>query len=118
MERSLSHKELEKIKCVLEKHLPKTIQVYNIVVLALSGDGIEREIIVNDDITEDKIAILSNNKIESPKRIFTMFCTDNCKDILKSFLKERIDWSVKTEFAVGSLTHHQDLHTYHIAGGQ
>ena len=100
MESRLSHNQLEKIKCALEKLLPRTIQVYNLVVLELSGDGIEREIIANDDITEDKIAILTNNKIESPKNIFTMFCTDNCKDILKGFLEERIDWSVKTEFAV------------------
>ena len=104
----MSHSQLEKIKCALEKLLPRTIQVYNLVVLELSGDGIEREIIANDDITEDKIAILTNNKIESPKNIFTMFCTDNCKDILKGFLKERIDWSVKTEFAVSKFSHPQD----------
>ena len=104
----LSPDQLEKIRCVLEKLLPRTIQVYNIVVLALSGDGVERDIVVNDDVSEDKIAILSNNKLESPKKIFTMFCTDNCKDILKGFLEERIDWSVKTEFAVSLSFHQQD----------
>ena len=105
----MSHSQLEKIKCVLERLLPRTIQVYNFVVLELSGDGIEREIVANDDIAEDKIAILTNNKVESPKNIFTMFCTDNYKDILKGFLEERIDWSVKTEFAVSKLSHPQDL---------
>ena len=100
MEKSSAYIKLEKIKCVLEKLLPKTIQLYNIVVLELSGDGIEREIITNDDISEDKIAILAHNKLGNPKKILSMFCTDNCKDILKGFLKKNIDWSVKTEFAV------------------
>ena len=54
----------------------------------------------NDDISEDKIAILVNNKLQSPKNIFFMFCTDNCKNILKGFLEEKVDWSVKTQFAV------------------
>ena len=67
---------------------------------APDDDKIELEIIVNDDISEDKIAILANNKLESPKNIFTMFCTDNCRNILKGFLEKSVDWSVKTEFAV------------------
>ena len=103
MAKSLSHYKLKKIKNVLEKLLPRTIQVYNLVALELSGDGIEREIIVNDDISENRIAILANNKLESPKNVFTMFCTDNCKDILKGFLEKSIDWSVKTEFTVRKL---------------
>ena len=105
MAKSLSHNKLKKIKDVLEKLLPRTIQVYNLVALELSGDGIELEIFVNDDISEDRIAILVNNKLESPKNIFTMFCTDNCKDILKGFLEKSVDWSVKTEFAVSKLNH-------------
>ena len=100
MAQSLSHNKLKKIKGILEKLLPRTIQVYNLVALELSGDKIELEIIVNDDISEDKIAILANNKLESPKNIFTMFCTDNCKHILKGFLEKGVNWSVKTEFAV------------------
>ena len=103
MAKSLSHNKLEKIKDVLEKLLPNTIQVYNLVALELSGDGNELEIIVNDDISEDKIAILVNNKLQSPKNIFFMFCTDNCKNILKGFLEEKVDWSVKTQFAVREL---------------
>ena len=91
---------LEKIKCVLEKLLPSSVQLYNIIVCQLSGDGVEREIVVNEDIDEDNVAILVNNKLESPKNIFSMFCTDNCKGILKGFLRDHVDWTVKSEFAV------------------
>ena len=103
MAKSLSHNKLKKIKDVLEQLLPRTIQVYNLVALELSGDGNELEIIVNDDISEDKIAILVNNKLQSPKNIFFMFCTDSCKNILKGFLEEKVNWSVKTQFAVRKL---------------
>ena len=121
MAKSLSHFKLKKIKDVLEKLLPRTIQVYNLVALELSGDGIEREIIVNDDISEDRIAILANNKLESPKNVFTMFCTDNCKDILKGFLEKSVDWSVKTEFTVRKLIISSTKFCQefiHCAGGQ
>ena len=63
--------------------LPSSVQLYNILLCQLSGDGVEREIVVNDDIAEDNVAILVLNKLESPKNIFTMFCTENCKGILK-----------------------------------
>ena len=100
MNQNVTHTHLEKIKCVLEKLLPSSVQLYNILVCQLSGDGVEREIVVNEDIDEDNVAILVNNKLESPKNIFSMFCTDNCKGILKRFLRDHVDWTVKSEFAV------------------
>ena len=91
---------LEKIKCVLERLLPSSVQLYNILVCQLSGDGVEREIVVNDDIAGDNVAILVLNKLESPKNIFTMFCTENCKGILKGFLADHVNWALNNEFTV------------------
>ena len=92
--------DYEKIKNILEIFLPSSIDLYNIIVCELSRDGIEREFLVNEDIAQDKIAILVILKIESPKMIFTMYSTENCKDILKEFLREKVDWSQKNEFRV------------------
>ena len=100
MNQNVTHTHLEKIKCVLEKLLPSSVQLYNILVCQLSGDGVEREIVVNEDIDEDNVAILVLNKLESPKNIFTMFCTENCKGILKGFLADHVDWALNNEFTV------------------
>ena len=95
--------DIEKIKNVLQNFLPSSIDLYNIIVCELSGDEIEREILVNEDIAQDKVAIRVILKIESPKMIFSMYSTDNCKEILKEFLRKKVDWSQKNEFRVSTM---------------
>ena len=91
---------LVNLKGVLENLLPSSIQLYNIIVCELSNDGIDRNIIVNDNFSEEKIALMVLNRLEAPKLIVSLFCTDNCKEVLRGFLVDNIDWEDSTEFGV------------------
>ena len=89
-----------KLKCVLENLLPSSIQLYNIIACQLSNDGIERKIVVNEDFSEEKIALMVVNRLEAPKLIVSLFCTDNCQEVLREYLVENIDWNGCQEFEV------------------
>ena len=92
--------KLLKIKTVLENLLPSSIQLYNIIVCHLADDGVERQIEVIDDIHEDRIAMIVINKLESPKIIVSMFCTEDCQEELKDLLIKHIKWNRSHEFEV------------------
>ena len=92
--------KLLKIKTILENLLPSSLQLYNIIVCHLSDDGVERQIEVIDDIHEDRIAMIVINKLESPKIIVSMFCTEDCQEELKDLLIKHIKWNDNHEFEV------------------
>ena len=92
--------KLLKIKNALKRHLPRSIQLYNIIVCELSQDGIERKVFVNDDLDDDNIAIVVINKLECPKNIISMFCTENCAKQLRTLIKENVSWGANNEFEV------------------
>ena len=85
--------DLNKVKCVLENLLPSSIQLYNIIVSMLSGDGVDREVFVNEDLEDKNVAILISNKLESPKIIYSMFCTKNAKKQLELLVKKNVSWT-------------------------
>ena len=85
--------DLNKVKCVLENLLPSSIQLYNIIVSMLSGDGVDREVFVNEDLEDKNVAILISNKLESPKIIYSMFCTKNAKKQLELLVKKNVCWT-------------------------
>ena len=85
--------DLNKVKCVLENLLPSSIQLYNIIVSMLSGDGVDREVFVNEDLEDKNVAILISNKLESPKIIYSMFCTKNAKKQLELLVKKNECWT-------------------------
>ena len=92
--------KLVKIKNALKKHLPSSIQLYNIIVCEISQDGIERRVFVNEDLDEDNIAVVVINKLECPKNIISMYCTDNCTEQLRILIKENVSWGANNEFEV------------------
>ena len=92
--------DLNKVKCVLENLLPSSIQLYNIIVSMLSGDGLDREVFVNDDFEHNNVAILISNKLESPKIIYSMFCTKNAENQLELLVKQNVCWTVHDELKV------------------
>ena len=96
--------KLLKIKNALKRHLPRSIQLYNIIVCELSQDDIERKVFVNDDLDDDNIAIVVINKLECPKNIISLYCTDNCTDNLRGLILENISWGVNLEFEVKTLS--------------
>ena len=92
--------DLNKVKCVLKNLLPSSIQLYNIIVSMLSGDGLDREVFVNDDFEEKNVAILISNKLESPKIIYSMFCTKNAENQLELLVKQNVCWTFHDELKV------------------
>ena len=92
--------KLVKIKSALKKHLPSSIQLYNIIVCEISQDGIERRVFVNEDLNEENIAVVVINKLESPKNIISLYCTDNCTEQLRILIKENVSWGANNEFEV------------------
>ena len=85
--------DLNKVKCVLENLLPSSIQLYNIIVSMLSGDGVDREVFVNEDLEDKNVAILISNQLEFPKIIYSMFCTKNAKKQLELLVKKNVCWT-------------------------
>ena len=92
--------KLVKIKSALKTHLPSSIQLYNIIVCEISQDGIERRVFVNEDLNEENIAVVVINKLECPKNIISMYCTDNCTEQLRILIKENVSWGANNEFEV------------------
>ena len=93
-------KKLLKISNALKRHLPKSIQLYNIIVCEMSGDGIERKVFVNEDLDDDNIAIVVINKLECPKNIISLYCKENCTEQLRTLIQENVSWGADNEFEV------------------
>ena len=92
--------KLSKINNAVKRHLQKSIQLYNIIVCEMSGDGIERKVFVNEDLDDDNIALVVINKLECPKNIISLYCTDNCTEQLRTLIKENVSWGADNEFEV------------------
>ena len=94
--------ELEELKHKLARLLPGSIQVFNLVTLALSGDGIARQVIARDDGGEvDTLAVIVVNKIESPKESITLYWnTLGGARNMKKLLIENVDMEREITFAV------------------
>ena len=97
---NLRLEKLLNIKKALKRHLPSSIQLYNIIVCELSQDGIDRKVFVNADLDDDNIAIIVINKLECPKNIISLYCTNNCTEQLRTLVKENVSWGVNYEFEV------------------
>ena len=93
--------DLEKLKSKLAPLLPGSIQVFNLLTLALSGDGIGRKVIARDDDgKEDTLAVIVINKIESPKESITLYCEREGGRNMKKLLMENVDMEREITFAV------------------
>jgi len=90
--------ELLKIKIALEDNFPDSFQLFNIVQLILTEDGIEREVYVNEDFNNKDLAILVFEKIQMPKQDFALFCTKNSLEKLKKIVDEKVDWTKFNQF--------------------
>ena len=90
---------LRLIKQKLLQCLPASVQLFNAVGLALSGDGINRTFITSD-LRQERFAIISLDMAESPKVLISMYCTAEAEGLLKEILQENVDWKKKIELAV------------------
>ena len=90
---------LESISRKLTAHLPASIQAYNSVMLALSDDGIERQVVSTPD-QQHSCSVLVLNRGEAGRVIVSMFSASDGDDDLRTLLEENIDWSEEIEFAV------------------
>ena len=79
----MSKDELLKIKSAIEKNLPNSLQIFNILQQILAGDGIERDVFVNEDFHHKDLAVMVLEKVELPKQVFSVFCTKNSLEKLK-----------------------------------
>ena len=98
----MDNESLQELRKKLVKLLPNSIQVYNLVTLALSDDGIERKVIVSDDNKDDidTLAMIVVNRIESPKESVTLYCRTGGLANIKKLLRENIDLNREITFAV------------------
>ena len=98
----MDNESLQELRKKLVKLLPNSIQVYNLVTLALSDDGIERKVIVSDDNKDDidTLAVIVVNRIESPKESVTLYCRRGGLANIKKLLRENIDLDREITFAV------------------
>ena len=93
--------ELEDLASKLAKLLPDSIQVFNLVTLALSGDGIARQVIARDEGGDlDTLAVIVINRIEAPKESISLYCSPLGADNMKDLLIENFDPERETTFAV------------------
>ena len=93
--------ELEELKHKLARLLPDSIQVFNLVTLALSGDGIARQVIARDEGgREDTLAVLVLNKVESPKETVSLYYNTLGAGNMKKLLIENVDLEREVTFAV------------------
>ena len=93
--------ELEDLASKLARLLPDSIQVFNLVTLALSGDGIARQVIARDEGGElDTLAVIVINKIEAPKESISLYCSALGVGNLKKLLIENFDPEREVTFAV------------------
>ena len=93
--------ELEELRDKLSRLLPGSIQVFNLVTLALSGDGIARQVVARDDGGKvDTLAVIVINKIESPKESITLYCNTLGARNMKKLLIENVDMEREITFAV------------------
>ena len=96
----MSKTELLKIKAALEANLPNSLQLFNIIQQILAGDGIERDVYVNEDFSHKDLAVMVLEKVELPKQVFSVFCTKNSLEKLKKIVDERLDWTKFNQFDV------------------
>ena len=96
----MSKDHLMKIKSALEENLPNSLQLFNILQQILAGDGIERDVFVNEDFSHKDLAVMVLEKAELPKQVFSVFCTENSLEKLKKIVDERVDWKLFALFEV------------------
>ena len=87
---------LESISRKLTPHLPASVQAYNSVMLARSGDGIEKRVVSSPD----HISVLVLNREDPGRLIVSMFSASEDDGDLRNLLEENIDWNEEIEFVV------------------
>ena len=93
--------ELEELQHKLAGLLPDSIQVFNLVTLALSGDGIARQVIALDEGGKvDTLAVIVLNKIEAPKESISLYYNTLGAGNMKKLLIENVDLKREITFAV------------------
>ena len=88
---------LENVRRKLSLHLPASIHAYNPVVLALSDDGIDRQIVYSPDILQCSVLVLHRGPAEV---MISMFSSSDSDGDLRKLLEKNIDWSESLEFLV------------------
>ena len=96
---------LEELKSQLARLLPDSIQVFNLVTLALSGDGIARQVIARHEGGGrvdglDTLAVIIINKVESPKESISLYYNTLGAGNMKNLLVENVDLEREITFAV------------------
>ena len=95
--------ELQELRHKLAGLLPDSIQVFNLVTLALSGDGIARQVIARDEGGRldrlDTLAVLVLNKVESPKESVSLYYNTLGAGNIKKLLIENVDLEREITFA-------------------
>ena len=103
---------LENIRRKLSLHLPASIHAYNPVVLALSDDGIDRQIVSAPDILQCSVLVLHRGPAEV---MISMFSSSEADDDLRKLLEENINWTEEIDFVVSLIkelgTVLTDVHT-------
>ena len=95
--------ELQELRHKLAGLLPDSIQVFNLVTLALSGDGVARQVIARDEGDKvETLAVVVLNKIESPKESITLYCNTLGAENMKKLLIENVDLKREITFAVST----------------
>ena len=80
--------------------MPASLQLFNIVQQIIADDGIAREVYVSQDFSNKDLAVMVFEKIELPKKVFSVFCTKNSLEKLKKIVDERVNWKDFNQFDV------------------
>ena len=102
MEQINSNEQLKELKKLLDDFMPGSVQVVNSLVLELLEDGVEREILLNKDVSKENVVVIVNDKSEKPRMKLLIFCYPEKNANLKALLERSVNFSTELIFWVSS----------------